>query len=112
MLAHPPTTTCSPAFTGISARRKRAERRSSLSRGSSAKRARSKNSDAPDPATTRAPAVNSEYSWCPSRRAFLRVIGGLAAVGLPGSPRVRLAAQESWDPVLFTDVTAAAGLLQ
>ena len=47
----------------------------------------------------------------PSRRGFLRVLGGWAAAALPQLLRVRLAAQEPRDPVVFTDVTAAAGLL-
>ena len=56
--------------------------------------------------------MNSEYRWCPSRRGFLRVLGGWAAVAFPGNPGVRPLAQESRDPVVFTDVTVAAGLLQ
>src|SRR3954467_2993743 len=111
MLAHPPTITCWPVSIATSAKRKRAERRSSPSRGSSGKRARSKSSDGPDPAITRAPVVSSDYRWCPSRRTFLRVLGGLASIAFPAEPGVRLAAQESRDSIAFTDVTAAAGLL-
>src|SRR6059058_4077035 len=112
MPGHPRTITCWPISTAASARRKRAERRSSPSRGSSGRRARSRNSAGPDPATTPAPAVNSEYGWCPSRRGFLRLLAGWAAMPLPAHSGVRLAAQESRDSVVFTDVTAAAGLLR
>jgi enediyne biosynthesis protein E4 len=57
--------------------------------------------------------VSSDNRRSPPRRQFLRLLGGSAAAFLtPTLDLHRLIAAQSPGPIVFTDVTAAAGLLQ